>query len=137
MVGEADVVLVDAPCTGSGTWRRRPEDAWRLKPEDVDRFHGLQVSILARAAKLVKPGGRLLFVTCSMLTGENEATADVFEEDHPQFRPVPIEQALDAPWFTAAGRERLAELAAGGHRLRLSPAAAGTDGFFVALYERT
>ena len=136
MVGQADVVLVDAPCTGSGTWRRRPEDAWRLKPEEVDRMHSLQKAILARAAKLVKPGGRLVFVTCSMLTGENEATADHFEEDHPSFRPVPVAEALGSAAFTDAGRNKLVDLSKGGHRLRLSPASSNTDGFFAALYER-
>ncbi|PZO41262.1 MAG: RsmB/NOP family class I SAM-dependent RNA methyltransferase [Alphaproteobacteria bacterium] len=135
MVGQADVVLVDAPCTGSGTWRRRPEDAWRLKPEEVDRMHSLQMGILARAAKLVKPGGRLIYVTCSMLRGENEATVDAFEEDHPTFRPVAIADAVDSAAITQAGQARLIDLAQG-HRLRLSPASANTDGFFAALYER-
>ncbi len=136
MVGQADVVLVDAPCTGSGTWRRRPEDAWRLKPEEVDRMHTLQMGIVARAAKLVKPGGRLVYVTCSMLRSENEATLDAFEEDHPQFAPVPIAEAVVVAGLTNAGREKLVELAAGGHRLRLSPATANTDGFFAAVFER-
>ncbi|CAN5134110.1 RsmB/NOP family class I SAM-dependent RNA methyltransferase [soil metagenome] len=136
MVGQADVVLVDAPCTGSGTWRRRPEDAWRLKPEEVARMHTLQMGIVARAAKLVKPGGRLVYVTCSMLRGENEATVDAFEEDHPDFAPVPISDAVGSANFTDAGRNKLAELADGGHRLRLSPATADTDGFFAAVYER-
>ena len=135
MVGQADVVLVDAPCTGSGTWRRRPEDAWRLKPEEVDRMHTLQMGILARAAKLVKPGGRLVYITCSMLRGENEATVDAFEEDHPGFRPLPIAQALETAAITDAGRATLGEIAQG-HRLRMSPATTNTDGFFVALYER-
>jgi 16S rRNA (cytosine967-C5)-methyltransferase len=135
MVGQADVVLVDAPCTGSGTWRRRPEDAWRLKPEEVDRMHSLQMGILARAAKLVKPGGRLVYVTCSMLRSENEATVDAFEEDHPTFQPVAIAGAADTAAITDAGQARLSELAQG-HRLRLSPASANTDGFFAALYER-
>jgi len=136
LVEQADVVLVDAPCTGSGTWRRRPEDAWRLKPEEVARMHTLQMGIVARAAKLVKPGGRLVYVTCSMLTAENEATMDAFEEDHPGFAPVAIADALVSPNFTDAGRNRLAELAKGGHRLRLSPATSDTDGFFAAVYER-
>jgi len=136
LVRQADVVLVDAPCSGSGTWRRRPEDAWRLKPEEVERLHALQVQILGRAAELVKPGGRLVFVTCSMLRGENEATADAFEENHPVFSPVPVAEALKAANLTDAARERLGALAEG-HRLRLSPASTGTDGFFAAVYERT
>jgi 16S rRNA (cytosine967-C5)-methyltransferase len=110
--GAADLVFVDAPCSGSGTWRRRPEDAWRLTAEEVERLHALQVRILGQAAKLVKPGGRLAYVTCSMLGRENEASADAFEGAHPEFAPV-------------------------GGRRRLSPASTNTDGFFFALYERT
>ncbi len=136
LVEQADVVFVDAPCTGTGTWRRKPEDAWRLKPEDVARMHTLQMAIVARAAKLVKPGGRLVYVTCSMLRQENEATMDAFEEDHPDFAPVPMAEAVGSPHLTDAGRNRLVELAEGGHRLRLSPATSDTDGFFAAVYER-
>jgi 16S rRNA (cytosine967-C5)-methyltransferase len=112
LAGAADVVFVDAPCSGSGTWRRRPEDCWRLTEDEVARLHGLQVAILGRAARLVKPGGRLVYVTCSMLTAENEASADAFEARHPAFTPIRT-------------------------RLRLSPASTNTDGFFAAVYERT
>jgi len=133
--GAADLVFVDAPCSGSGTWRRRPEDAWRLTPEEVERLHALQVAILGRAAKLARPGARLVYVTCSMLSRENEDSCDAFEAAHPHFRPAPIAEALDAPTLTDAARERLAALAGGGHRLRLSPRATNTDGFFAALYE--
>lgn len=118
---QADLVFVDAPCSGSGTWRRRPEDAWRLTPEEVQKLHALQVRILGQAARLVKPGGRLAYVTCSMLTAENEASVDAFEAAHPDFAPV----VVSAPWNGQ------------GARLRLSPASTGTDGFFFALYERT
>lgn len=120
--GEADLVFVDAPCSGSGTWRRRPEDAWRLTPEEVARLHALQVRILDQAAKLVKPGGRLAYVTCSMLSAENEASADAFEAAHPEFAPV----ATTPPFAAKAAA-----------RHRMSPATTGTDGFFFALYERT
>lgn len=133
--GKADLVFVDAPCSGSGTWRRRPEDAWRLKPDEVERLHALQLRILAQAVALVKPGGRLAYVTCSMLTRENEATADAFEAAHPNFQPLSVAGLLDAPTLTAEAHERLAANAAG-HRLRLSPASTNTDGFFLALYER-
>lgn len=134
--GQADLVFVDAPCSGSGTWRRRPEDAWRLTAEEVERLHGLQVRILQQAARLVKPGGRLVYVTCSVLSRENEATTAAFEAAHPHFRPVAVPGALDNAGVTAAARERLAGLA-DGHRLRLSPASTHTDGFFFAAYERT
>ena len=137
LCGQADLVLVDAPCSGSGTWRRRPEDAFRLTEAEVDRLHALQVAILDRASALVKPGGRLAYVTCSMLSRENEASADAFEAAHPEFRPTPVAATLDNPVFTDEARRRLAALADGGHRLRLSPRTAGTDGFFISLYERS
>ena len=117
------------------TWRRRPEDAWRLKVDEVERLHALQLRILAQAVALVKPGGRLAYVTCSMLTRENEATTDAFEAAHPDFQPLQVAGLLHAPTLTDAARERLAAIAAG-HRLRLSPASTHTDGFFLALYER-
>jgi len=135
--GQADLVFVDAPCSGSGTWRRRPEDAWRLTAEEVERLHALQVRILGQAAKLVKPGGRLVYVTCSMLSRENEASVDAFEAAHPEFRPVPIlprEAGEGRGFLTDAARAAFAER---GARLRLSPATSATDGFFAALYERT
>ncbi|HZW16852.1 MAG TPA: RsmB/NOP family class I SAM-dependent RNA methyltransferase [Brevundimonas sp.] len=133
--GKADLVFVDAPCSGSGTWRRRPEDAWRLKPDEVERLHALQLRILDQAAQLVKPGGRLAYVTCSMVTRENEATTDAFEAAHPDFQPLPVSTALASRNLTDGARDRLAAIAAG-HRLRLSPASTHTDGFFLALYER-
>lgn len=134
--GAADLVLVDAPCSGSGTWRRHPEDAWRLKSDEVERLHTLQVVILGRAAKLVKPGGRLAYVTCSLLSRENEASADAFEAAHPGFRPLPVRDALPGSPLSTAAVERLSALASG-CRLRLSPHTTQTDGFFIALYERS
>jgi len=133
--GQADLVFVDAPCSGSGTWRRRPEDAWRLTAEEVEKLHGLQVRILSQATKLVKPGGRLVYVTCSMLARENEASVDAFEAANPAFRPVAVTDVLSAPHLTEAAQAKFAELASGA-RLRLSPASADTDGFFAAIYER-
>ena len=134
--GQADLVFVDAPCSGSGTWRRRPEDAWRLTPEEVERLHALQVRILQQAALLVKPGGRLVYVTCSMLSRENEASTAAFEAAHPEFRPLPVAGALAGPPLTDAARQRLTALA-DGHRLRLSPASSHTDGFFAAVYGKS
>ncbi len=133
--GKADLVFVDAPCSGSGAWRRRPEDAWRLKPDEVERLHALQLRILAQAAPLVKPGGRLAYVTCSVLTRENEAVADAFEAANPDFQAVAVTDLLAARTLTGAARSGLAPLASGG-RIRLSPASTGTDGFFMAVYER-
>jgi 16S rRNA (cytosine967-C5)-methyltransferase len=133
--GKADLVFVDAPCSGSGAWRRRPEDAWRLKADEIERLHALQLRILAQAAALVKPGGRLVYVTCSILSRENEAVADAFEAANAAFRPLAVADALASVALTDAARTRLAGSATGG-RLRLSPASTGTDGFFVSLYER-
>ncbi|RZJ30199.1 MAG: RsmB/NOP family class I SAM-dependent RNA methyltransferase [Brevundimonas sp.] len=133
--GQADLVVVDAPCSGSGTWRRRPEDAWRLAPEEVERLHALQVRILSQASQLVKPGGRLVYVTCSMLSRENEASTAAFEAAHSDFAPVAVASALSDAGLTPAASGTLAARA-DGHRLRLSPASTNTDGFFVALYER-
>jgi 16S rRNA (cytosine967-C5)-methyltransferase len=133
--GKADLVFVDAPCSGSGAWRRRPEDAWRLKADEIERLHALQLRILSQAAALVKPGGRLVYVTCSVLSRENEAVADAFEAANAGFRPLPVADALASPTLTDAARNRLADKASGG-RIRLSPASTGTDGFFAALYER-
>jgi 16S rRNA (cytosine967-C5)-methyltransferase len=133
--GQVDIVFVDAPCSGSGTWRRRPEDAWRLTPEEVERLHALQVRILSQASQLVKPGGRLVYVTCSMLSRENEASVAAFEAAHPEFTPVSVASALSGAALNSEGAATLAAKA-DGHRLRLSPASTNTDGFFVALYER-
>ncbi|WP_420477601.1 RsmB/NOP family class I SAM-dependent RNA methyltransferase [Brevundimonas sp. FT23028] len=133
--GQVDVVFVDAPCSGSGTWRRRPEDAWRLTAEEVERLHALQVRILGQASQLVKPGGRLVYVTCSMLSRENEASIAAFEAAHPEFTPVAVAGALSDAGLNSEGAATLAAKA-DGHRLRLSPASTHTDGFFAAVYER-
>ena len=111
---QADLVFVDAPCSGSGTWRRHPDGAWRLQPETVERLAALQAAILARAARLVKPGGRLAYATCSVLPPENAAVAEGFAATHGAFGALPISQAAesapthrcrpDAAWRT--GRRR-------------------------------
>jgi 16S rRNA (cytosine967-C5)-methyltransferase len=132
----ADLVFVDAPCSGSGTWRRHPEAAWRLAPEDITRLASLQAAILPRAARLVKPGGRLLYATCSLFVEENEAVAAAFAAAHPDFAPLPIARAVRTDALTPEGQTRLAAMAGGAHTLRLTPHTAGTDGFFVALFER-
>ena len=135
--GLADLVLVDAPCSASGTWRRRPEAAWRLTAAEVARLAMLQGEILGRAAKLVRPGGRLAYVTCSVLYAENGAVAVAFEAAHPQFSPVPIAVAARSAALTDAAREHLAALAGDGHTVQLSPHRTGCDGFFIALFERS
>jgi 16S rRNA (cytosine967-C5)-methyltransferase len=126
--GGFDRVLVDAPCTGTGTWRRNPDAKWRLSPERLDELAGVQDRVLASAARLVKPGGRLVYATCSMLPDENEERVEAFLAAAPQFSVVPVAHA----WAEAVG----GDCPATGPFLRLSPARHHTDGFFVAVLMR-
>ena len=121
-----DRVLIDVPCSGSGTWRRNPDARWRLSPADIARYRALQRSILATSAALVKPGGRSVYVTCSVLREENEDRVAAFLADASDFAPV----AIDALW------RRFSDAPIPGPFLRLSPATTGTDGFFVAVLQR-
>ena len=125
--GKADVVLVDAPCSGLGTLRRKPDARWRLGPADPARFAAMQKELVLRFSRLVKPGGRFVYATCSVARAENEevaATAAAL----PGFAPMPLEKTLGADLARAAG--------ATGNELRLWPHRHGTDGFFVAAFER-
>ena len=119
LAGQADAVLVDAPCSGTGTWRRNPESRWRLSPAELARLAAIQARLLGLAAGLVKPGGRLIFVTCSLLDEEGADQAEAFLQRHPAWRATP----LQLPAGTARG--------AG---IRLSPARDETDGFFIACF---
>ncbi|WP_296383203.1 RsmB/NOP family class I SAM-dependent RNA methyltransferase [Reyranella sp.] len=122
--GAFDRVLVDAPCTGTGTWRRNPDGRWTLAPKDLEELVPKQADILDQASRLVKPGGRLVYATCSVLPAENERQIEAFLERHPEFAVTPIAELELAP-----------ELAAGPY-LRLSPLRHGTDGFFGAVLTR-
>ena len=124
--GKLDRVLVDAPCSGFGTLRRNPDLKWRHGPEAIAELAQKQRRILAAAARLVKPGGRLLYATCSLLRAENDAVADEFQAASPDFRPVSCDELL------ATQRIPLET----GERLRLAPHRQGTDGFFAAAFER-
>jgi len=124
--GNFDRVLVDAPCTGTGTWRRNPDGRWTLRPEDLEELVPKQAAILDAAARLVKPGGALVYATCSVLPAENERQVEAFIAQHPDFEVSPVKDALpQAP----------AEIASGPY-LRLSPLRHGTDGFFAARLSR-
>lgn len=87
LAGTADLVLVDAPCSGTGTWRRNPEARWRLTPARLDRLRVLQTRVLEVGARLVRPGGRLVYVVCSLLREEGEAQIVAFLERYPDWRP--------------------------------------------------
>lgn len=124
--GGFDRVLVDAPCTGTGTWRRNPDARLRLQPEDLAELLPKQADILDAAQSLVRRGGRLVYATCSLLHEENEAQVTGFLSRHPDFAVVPLGQAWPFP-SPAPG---------GGDFLSLTPARHGTDGFFTAVLER-
>ncbi|MBL8675680.1 MAG: RsmB/NOP family class I SAM-dependent RNA methyltransferase [Rhodospirillales bacterium] len=129
--GGFDRVLVDAPCTGTGTWRRNPDGRWSLTPLDLAELPPKQGEILATAAKLVKPGGRLVYATCSLLPDENEDVVAAFLAAHPEFTPLPVANL----WGGTVGTPLPADGTSGPY-LRLTPARHGTDGFFVAVLER-
>lgn len=126
LAGKLDRVLVDAPCSGLGTLRRNPDLKWRQTAESVDELTGRQASILASAATLVKPGGRLVYATCSLLPEENEGVADAFLEAHPEFSEVTV-----GPLLAAQGVSLDC-----GDRLHLRPDVHGCDGFFAVVMER-
>ena len=123
--GKMDVVFLDAPCSGSGAWRRHPDTKWRLTPETLAKRMADQDAVLDQGAEFVKPGGRLVYVTCSVLPQENEDRVAAFRERRPEFQVRP---ASDDPALAS-------RLTADGY-LRLSPASSATDGFFVAVLER-
>ena len=127
----ADVVLIDAPCTGSGTWRRRPDAKWRLSEQALARRLEEQRSVLALAAPLVKPGGRLVYVTCSVLAEENGDQVEAFLSQHPTYRPVPYRDV----WDDGVGGEPPASADGSDTTLLLTPRDHGTDGFFIAVLE--
>lgn len=124
--GGFDRVLVDAPCTGTGTWRRNPDARQRLRPEDLAELVSKQAGILRDAAKLVRAGGRLVYATCSLLVEENEAQVQGFLAEHDAFHVVPLEQAWGLPGAPPCA----------GPFMRLTPLHNGTDGFFAAVLER-
>ena len=123
--GSFDRVLVDAPCSGSGTWRRNPDAKWRLQESSLTELAALQGKILTQAAGLVKPGGRLVYATCSLLPEENERQVETFLAAHPDFTVIPVTEV----WAATIGET----CPVPGPYLRLTPASHGTDGFFAAV----
>jgi 16S rRNA (cytosine967-C5)-methyltransferase len=124
--GKFDRVLVDAPCSGFGTLRRNPDLKWRFEEKDIAELNVKQAAILARAAKLVKPKGRLIYATCSLLQDENESIAEAFLNANADFVLVPANEVLS---------QQQIKLDTGKY-LKLLPHLHGTDGFFAAVFER-
>jgi 16S rRNA (cytosine967-C5)-methyltransferase len=124
--GKFDRVLVDAPCSGLGTLRRNPDLKWRQTEQDIIELNVKQTNILARAAKLTKAGGRVIYATCSLLAEENEVIAEAFLASHPDFSLLPANEIL------AQQQIKLDT----GKFLNLLPHLHGTDGFFAAVFER-
>jgi 16S rRNA (cytosine967-C5)-methyltransferase len=133
LAGRCDVVLIDAPCTGSGAWRRNPDAKWRVRPGALEQRIKDQNETLERAAGYVKPGGHLVYVTCSLLKAENEDRVAAFLAAHDAF--LPLEAAY---WASACGLAALATQASKlGAGFRFSPLRTGTDGFYVAPLTRS
>lgn len=134
LIGRMDLVLVDAPCTGTGVWRRNPDAKWRVRPGALEQRQKDQIDVLDRAAPLVKPGGRIVYVTCSVLEEENGAQVRAFGLRHSEFEVLPpmrAAQVLGERAFMFAQAARLSEVG-----ISLSPYATETDGFFIAVLRR-
>ncbi len=137
LIGQMDVVFVDAPCTGSGTWRRKPDTKWKLTEDQLQQRMAQQDEVLMQAAKYVKEGGRMVYVTCSILPEENTDRVTTFLAQDSAFEMMDaIEQMQQSGLLAAGAEEKLnnCRLPEGG--LQLTPAKTGTDGFFVATMKR-
>ena len=132
--GKMDRVVVDAPCTGSGVWRRRPDAKWRLSPQMLEARLAAQRAVLDQAAPLVKPGGRLAYITCSVLPPENRDQVEAFLSRFPQYSIVPWPDLWSAASLSAAPPQ---SADGSGKTLLMTPRTFGTDGFFVAVLKRT
>jgi 16S rRNA (cytosine967-C5)-methyltransferase len=130
LAGKIDRVLVDAPCSGLGTLRRNPDLKWRHNPKAIEELTAKQAAILQSAARLLKPGGRLVYATCSILRDENEAIAEAFSAANKDFTPLETSALL-----THLGVEGAGKLCNGPY-LRLWPYLHETDGFFAAVWQK-
>ena len=126
LAGKIDRVLVDAPCSGLGTLRRNPDLKWRQSEMSINELTRKQTDILAAAAKLARPGGRLVYATCSFLSEENEAIVDAFLATHPEYQRLSAQEVLAAQGIEISC----------GEDMRLLPQTHGTDGFYAAVLER-
>ncbi len=130
---QMDLVFIDAPCTGTGVWRRRPDSKWRLSEKALEDRIEDQRRVLENARKYVKPGGRIAYVTCSVLPEENQEQAEWFLEQNPDFEPV---SALDV-WKRTLPEAEAPKYVSSRGEVLLSPGSTATDGFFFGLFKRT
>jgi 16S rRNA (cytosine967-C5)-methyltransferase len=130
--GKIDCVLVDAPCTGVGTWRRNPDAKWRLRPGSLETRLKEQATVLDRAASLVRPGGRIVYITCSILPEENDDALTALMERKAGFSAVPVSQILQTAGLSHL-EQSIRPTALG---LQMTPLRTGTDGFYVAVLRR-
>ena len=133
LAGRIDLVLVDAPCTGTGAWRRNPDAKWRIRPGALEVRTQEQADVLDRAVPLVKAGGRIAYVTCSVLDHENGVQVRGFIARHPEFSIVPPREVAQA---IARADDFLAAALLSDEGLLMTPRRTGTDGFFVSLLQR-
>jgi 16S rRNA (cytosine967-C5)-methyltransferase len=127
-----DCVVIDAPCSGSGAWRRNPDSKWRLTEKQLAQRLADQKVVLERGAGLVKPGGRLLYITCSVLPEENDDQVQAFLASHPAFALIPYRDQ----WRSAIGTEPPTSAGTAEDTLLLTPNAHATDGFFIAVMRK-
>ncbi|MCP5280961.1 MAG: RsmB/NOP family class I SAM-dependent RNA methyltransferase [Rhodoferax sp.] len=135
LAGKIDRVLVDAPCSGLGTLRRNPDLKWRQTPDSIAQMAALQTSILQSASRLLKPGGRLVYATCSLLEQENEQIAGQFSAQNLDFTPMDVAQVLEALKVPYA-QDLCRKPGNGASQLRLWPHAHKVDGFFAAIWQK-
>jgi 16S rRNA (cytosine967-C5)-methyltransferase len=132
--GSADLVLIDAPCSGTGTWRRNPDAKWRMRPGALEIRIRDQIEVLDRAARMVKPGGRIAYITCSVLSEENADQVRAFVTRHGEFAVVPPDETASVLWDKSdAFREAALRCPEG---WLMTPRRTGTDGFFVSVLRR-
>ncbi|MEM1106558.1 MAG: RsmB/NOP family class I SAM-dependent RNA methyltransferase [Pseudomonadota bacterium] len=135
--GQMDCVFIDAPCSGTGTWRRRPDTKWRLTERSLAKRQAEQAEILTAAARYVKPGGRMVYATCSFLVEEDEDQVAAFLSSAPEFRAESAGDAAAASRLLTLEGEALVKANEGPRGgVRLTPHRAGTDGFFFAVLRR-
>jgi 16S rRNA (cytosine967-C5)-methyltransferase len=132
--GSSDLVVIDAPCTGTGTWRRNPDAKWRMRPGALEQRMKDQVEVLDRAAALVKPGGRIAYITCSVLPQENGEQIRAFMERHGGFETVSATKVIEVLGERAVAFQQAAMLSEEG--VLMTPRRTGTDGFFVSVLKR-